>query len=60
MKPKVHHGGKPEGRHQLVATINEASVAIINDMGCIQWQYPMTKRLAACTQCNSGHFDHVL
>jgi hypothetical protein len=47
-------------RRRLVQILHEADVAIRNDVGRIQWQHEMAERPAACTQCNAGHFDHVL
>ena len=55
-----YHGGKPEGRHQLVQAINEATVGIRNKLGRMQWQPSMAQGLAACIQCDGGDLGHVL
>lgn len=60
MRSKVHHGSKPEARHQSVQTIDDAAVGIKNELGRMQWWRSVTQRLAACMQSNGGHFEHAL
>jgi hypothetical protein len=43
MKLIVYHGGEPQGRYQLVHTINEAAVGIRNELGHMQWQNSMAQ-----------------
>jgi hypothetical protein len=57
---RVCDSGKPEGRHQLVEAINEAAVGIKNELERVQWQYSTEQRLAARTQCDGKHCEHVL
>lgn len=60
MKSRVYEGGEPEGRHQLVEAINEVAIAIGNELVRMQWQHSMVQQLAACIQCDGGHFKHAL
>jgi hypothetical protein len=55
----MHHGGKPEARHQLVEAIDETPAGIRDKLVRMQWQHPMVQ-LAACMQSNGGHFEHAL
>jgi hypothetical protein len=60
MKSRVYHGGKPEARHQLVLAIHGAAFGVRNELGRMQLQCSIAKRLAACMQHNYGHFGLVL
>lgn len=39
MKSSVYHDGEEKEWHQLVESINEATVAIINELERIPWQH---------------------
>jgi hypothetical protein len=60
IKSTAHLGDKPEERHQLVVTIDEAADGIRNELARMQWQHSMAQGLAACMQSNGGHLKHVL
>lgn len=60
MKSRVDHIRKPEVRLYLVGAIDEAAFGIRNQLGRMQWQHPITQRLAAFMQYSGGHFEHAL
>ena len=60
MKSVVYHDGKETDWHQLVESINEAAVVIINKLERIPWQHSVLRRLAACILHGAGHFKRVL
>jgi hypothetical protein len=37
MKLRVYHDGKTEARHHLVHILDEATVGVKNEVGCMQW-----------------------
>jgi hypothetical protein len=55
-----YHGGKQEETHQWIEALCEAAVGIRNKLGHVQCHYWMAEQLAACIQCDGGHFEHVL